>query len=71
MAKICQNGEKIDNSDLFDLGKVAFRAIQSNPSFDRSLIHSYGSAMINKRSRGLTAPLFNHNYILIITLAGL
>ncbi len=25
----------------------------------------------NKRPRGLTAPLFNHNYILIITLAGL
>jgi hypothetical protein len=24
----------------------------------------------NKRPRGLTDPLFNHNYILIITLAG-
>jgi hypothetical protein len=27
---------------------VAFRAIQSNPFFDRSLIHSSGSSMIKK-----------------------
>jgi hypothetical protein len=27
---------------------VAFRAIQSNPFFERSLIHSYGSYMIKK-----------------------
>ncbi len=36
------------NSDLFHLEKVAFRAIQSNPPFDRSLIHSCGSFMIKK-----------------------
>jgi hypothetical protein len=50
MANICWNGCKIANSDLFDLGKVAFRAIQSSPFFDRSLIHSSGSSMIKKEN---------------------
>jgi hypothetical protein len=52
MVKITKN--QIANSDLFDLGKVAFRAIQSNPSFERSLIHSLGSSMIKMEKSYLT-----------------
>jgi len=42
-------GGKIANSDLFNLMESGLRVIQSNPSFDRSLIHSCGSSMIKQK----------------------
>jgi hypothetical protein len=33
---------------ISNLYEVAFRAIQSNPSFDRALTHSGGSSMIKR-----------------------
>jgi hypothetical protein len=40
---------KIANSDLFDLMKSGIRAIHSNPSFDRSLMHPRGSFAIKQK----------------------
>ncbi len=47
---LCVKMGEIANSDLFDLGEVAFREIQSNSTFDGSLTHSCGT-MIKKEKK--------------------